>query len=98
MNNYTKNITFAKASNNPKYMQLLSEIVARSKRGKDADRAWYVKKVWGEDLSKKSHGWNMGPFTLLRQNLMADFKRRDKTAFWHATDYGIAFYDAVARK
>ena len=99
-NNYVKHITFARASKMPKYMQLLREMVKLSKKKTGADRAWYVKKVWGVDLGKKSRGWNAGPFTLLRQAGYAGFRRdpEDGAIIWYATVSGVEFFNKMIAK
>ena len=93
-NNYTKTITFAKASSMPKYMQLLKAIKTYNDRGIYASRRNLINEVWGVDLDTVSKSWQNGPFTLLNKNGLATFtKHYDGRVTWHITEKGCAFLD-----
>lgn len=91
-NNYTRNITFAKASSMPKYMQLLKAIKTYNDRGIYASRRNLIGEVWHIDFDTVCKSWQNGPFTLLSKNGLATFtKHYDGRVTWHITEKGRAF-------
>lgn len=85
-NNYTQNITFAKAHLNPKYMQILKNLI-------DHPAGQTRKEVLLQTHNFfMPNGWNCGPFTLLHENGYATFERVGHRCLWKATSYGIQFY------
>ena len=89
MNNYTRNITFAHAHLNPKYMQILKNLIDHPQGQTKRD---VILATHHEDLNSHCVGWNGGPFTLLRENGYATFKRIGHKCLWIATSIGIQFY------
>ena len=89
MNNYTQNITFARAHTNPKYMQILKNLIDHPQGQTKRD---VIFATHSTDLNDHSIGWNGGPFTLLHENGFATFKRIGHKCLWTATSIGIQFY------
>ena len=90
-NNYTQNINFAHAHLNPKYMQILKNLIDHPN---GQTRREVLLATHHTDLDTHSNGWNCGPFTLLHENGYAMFIRKGHKCLWSATPKGVQFYYA----
>lgn len=89
--NYTRNITFAKAHTNPIYMRVLKVLIDNKDHG--IKRHEVLNITHNRQFTRTPNGWQIGPFHMLKYHNFATFERRGRNVFWKATPEGESFYN-----
>ena len=95
MNNYTKNITFARARKNPIYMRTLKAIIDHPNGIDKLNVMRITHPHYGLTECAPTPDVNNGPFAMLTHYNLVTIERRNRKCFYKPTQCGIEFYHNV---